>query len=221
MEAEDGSWARVTGTLMSGHRMTSIINSILNAAYTRLAVGEEVYNAMQFEHVGDDIMASTDDEELIGLCVQRMLQSGLKLQASTQSYGEVNAEFLRNCYNNSACIEYVCRTIASLTSGNWANEAPLGTREYAQTMYTSLWNLRNRCLGVDDIGLIATSTCQRRVGLSATVSESFCCQRVAIGSGPYMQGPLPAYRLHSTKWKSCRKRGVRVMWHNVKTNFNI
>ncbi len=37
----DDTWGRVRGTLMSGHRMTSIINSILNAAYTRLAIGEE------------------------------------------------------------------------------------------------------------------------------------------------------------------------------------
>ncbi len=44
----DGEWRRVRGTLMSGHRMTSIINTILNAAYLWLVVGRDVYLRCNF-----------------------------------------------------------------------------------------------------------------------------------------------------------------------------
>ncbi len=37
IRGNDDMWFKAQGTLMSGHRMTSIINSILNAAYTRVA----------------------------------------------------------------------------------------------------------------------------------------------------------------------------------------
>ncbi len=49
-----GEWRRVNGTLMSGHRMTSVINTILNAAYIRLVLGDELYLRIHSEHVGDD-----------------------------------------------------------------------------------------------------------------------------------------------------------------------
>ncbi len=53
---------------MSGHRMTSMINTILNAAYMRIILGPGLYNRCECEHVGDDILISTDsavDAELV------------------------------------------------------------------------------------------------------------------------------------------------------------
>ncbi len=192
---DDDTWRHVTGTLMSGHRLTSLINTVLNAAYTRLALGEALYSRITVEHVGDDIVMSTDCADTITDTVTAMLQSGLRLQVDKQSCGEINAEFLRNCYNGAVCLGYVCRSVASLVSGSWVSENALGTREYAQSLYTALWNTNNRSLGVSRVGLVAVSNCMRRVGLSRSNAESFCTQRCVIGSGPAMLGDGPLIRI--------------------------
>ncbi len=192
---DDDTWRRVTGTLMSGHRLTSLINTVLNAAYTRLALCEALYSRITVEHVGDDIVMSTDCADTITDIVIAMLQSGLRLQVDKQSCGEINAEFLRNCYNGAVCLGYVCRSVASLVSGSWVSENALGTREYAQSLYTALWNANNRSLGVSRVGLVAVSSCMRRVGLSRSNAESFCTQRCVIGSGPAMLGDGPLIRI--------------------------
>ncbi len=99
IRCHDDTWVRASGTLMSGHRLTSLINTVLNAAYTRIAMGVDVYSRVHVEHVGDDIVMSTCDERLLSKAVTAMLHSGLRLQAEKQSCGEINAEFLRCCYN--------------------------------------------------------------------------------------------------------------------------
>ncbi|MCP3662368.1 MAG: hypothetical protein GY696_07710 [Gammaproteobacteria bacterium] len=88
----DGTWRRVRGTLMSGHRMTSIVNTILNAAYTRLVLGEELYLQIHSEHVGDDIVMSTDDADAATLIVDCLMGSALRFQRSKQSFGTLCCE---------------------------------------------------------------------------------------------------------------------------------
>ncbi len=81
----DDTWRKVTGTLMSGHRLTSLINTVLNAAYTRIALGQNLYPQVHVEHVGDDIVMSTNDESVLSGAVIAMLRSGLRLQVDKQS----------------------------------------------------------------------------------------------------------------------------------------
>jgi hypothetical protein len=50
-----GEMLHFAGTLPSGHRLTTIINTILNAAYMRIALGD-LYDTMFMFHVGDDVV---------------------------------------------------------------------------------------------------------------------------------------------------------------------
>ncbi len=77
-----GDMQRVRGTLMSGHRMTSMVNTILNAAYMRLVLGDELYLRCITEHVGDDIVITTDSSHDAQLVVERALSSRLRFQRS-------------------------------------------------------------------------------------------------------------------------------------------
>ncbi len=79
-----GAWHDVKGTLMSGHRMTSILNTILNAAYLRLILGESVYNSCDFRHVGDNVLATCDDPITATYVVQLALSSQLRFQKNKQ-----------------------------------------------------------------------------------------------------------------------------------------
>ncbi len=76
----DGEWQRISGTLMSGHRMTSIINTILNAAYLRIVLGNDIYNACNFLHVGDDVLATCDEASVAHTVVNATMQSSLRFQ---------------------------------------------------------------------------------------------------------------------------------------------
>ncbi len=170
IRGDEDMWFRTMGTLMSGHRMTSIINSVLNAAYTRIAIGERLYNSMYFEHVGDDILGSSEDCDVVDLAVRRMLRSGLALQRAKQGCGTHSAEFLRVCFNETAGIGYAARCIAGIVSGNWVSENQLSPRDYTTSLFNGLWNIITRCAVGRDIGLAAYSTVVRRIGLQGSAA---------------------------------------------------
>ncbi len=145
-----GSWCKVEGTLMSGHRMTSIINTVLNAAYLRLVVGTDNYNACNFWHVGDDVLISCDSSETITDVVNSALGSQLRFQRSKQGFGTLCSEFLRMCSNQAATVRYLARSISSTVSGNWTRAMLLGKDEWCVAMQRNIWNVTNLsvCLSV-------------------------------------------------------------------------
>ncbi len=48
---------------------------------------------------------------------------------------------------------------------------------------------------MDSIGLVAVTSCIRRVKLKRQVAESFCTQRCVIGTGPAMLGDRQLFRI--------------------------
>ncbi len=135
-----GDELHVAGTLMSGHRMTTIINTVLNAAYMRVILGSDLYNKCCICHVGDDILISTDSSDDAALVVDRALSSSLRFQRSKQSFGTLCAEFVRISFNRSVGVGYFCRAV----SGSWVNDYILNKRDYINSILRVLWNLHNR-----------------------------------------------------------------------------
>jgi len=136
--------SRVKGTLMSGHRGTSFLNSILNAAYVRLAVGRHLYGSIQSIHVGDDIFinaTSFDDAQVILANCKTM---GCRMNTLKQSVGQHGAEFLRMCITSKASYGYLARSISSTVSGNWTNLARLSKTEFITSIMGAVHTLENR-----------------------------------------------------------------------------
>lgn len=119
-----GGLERSQGTLMSGHRGTTIINSVLNAAYIRYAIGGIAFDQMESLHTGDDvyILANSLGE---AFKILRAAQAvGCRMNASKQSVGRTCAEFLRCAVGPKGAWGYLARAIGSVTCGSWIDASP-------------------------------------------------------------------------------------------------
>nr|UVX28898.1 MAG: RNA dependent RNA polymerase [Ustilaginoidea virens RNA virus 9] len=152
----DNTWIRtpeglrkVAGTLMSGHRGTTFINSVLNAAYIRASIGEESYRSSGSVHVGDDVYLCVSTLEEAAGTIMRCQAAGCRMNRSKQSVGPYCAEFLRINITEHSARGYLARAVASAVSGNWVNERKLGPREALAGMIGTARTLFNRSGGTD------------------------------------------------------------------------
>jgi hypothetical protein len=133
---------RIAGTMMSGHRATTFINSVLNYAY--IATVYPKFNACVSMHVGDDVFVLVQGYVAAYELTEACIAGGLRMNPMKQSIGEHTAEFLRVAYRSNHCLGYVMRAIASVVNGNWSNELMLGYQEGLETILSSAWTLANR-----------------------------------------------------------------------------
>jgi len=141
-EGRDCGYTR--GTLMSGHRGTAFINSILNAAYMRYVLGDELYCSIESRHVGDDIIMATTDYVSAAKIMDLIRASPLRMNPKKQSVGTVGCEFLRMGIRNYKGYGYVTRAISGMVCGNWVSDVKLDPQEALRTMLTAMWTLRAR-----------------------------------------------------------------------------
>jgi len=114
--------------LMSGHRCTTFINSVLNSAYIRMC-SSNFYDKFFSIHIGDDVLLGVDKYSEVEILLNNLESMGFKLNKFKQSLGYSYAELLRIVFNRDSCRGYSCRTIARLTSGNWETELPVNMHE--------------------------------------------------------------------------------------------
>lgn len=171
------------GTLMSGHRATSFLNSVLNAAYIRLSCGEELYKRVWCMHVGDDVYMSCPTYTEAGGVVTAMRDSPCKMNPRKQSVGSVCAEFLRVAVNDVQAVGYLARAVSATVSGNWVAEAALDKVEALRMMIQACRTLYNRSGGLPYAPLLARS-CARMVGTSEKKILPMLRGEVGIGGSP-------------------------------------
>jgi hypothetical protein len=139
-----GEWRRIVGTLMSGHRGTTMFNSILNAAYVRAAVGGAYFDSLRSLHAGDDVYIRcntlSDCERILYGCKE----FGCRMNPTKQSIGFVGAEFLRVAVGKTASFGYYARAVAGFVSGNWVTFDPLKPLEGLTSAISGCRNLINR-----------------------------------------------------------------------------
>ncbi|BAU79498.1 RNA dependent RNA polymerase [Diatom colony associated dsRNA virus 8] len=205
-----GKMVKMQGTLCSGHRLTTIINTILNAAYVRLVLGESLYNSIWIQHVGDDVVASTDDAWAASECMERMLKSGLNLQPQKQAFGTVCAEFLRISFEKDVAVGYFPRSIASAVSGSWVSLRDLDYGEYLESVAGLIWTWRQRSQSVSIVELWC-STLERRLKLTRREAMGVCQGNTSLNSSPvWGYGRQSANKL-TINLISGRKRRPRVV----------
>jgi len=114
-----GTARHVKGTLMSGHRGTTFINSVLNAAYIRMAIGAQLFDHGISIHTGDDVYMRCDTLSACEHVLYSAKAIGCRMNPSKQSIGFECAEFLRLGIGRDATYGYLTRAVASFVSGNW------------------------------------------------------------------------------------------------------
>jgi hypothetical protein len=171
----------IAGTLMSGHRATTFINSTLNFAYI-FASEPNIVN-MKSMHVGDDIYITAqgyyDAYELLYKCEHK----GLAMNPMKQSVGQYTAEFLRIAYREHHCIGYLMRSVAAVVAGNWVNEIKLSKKEGLDTVQNAAWTLGNRC-GDSTIGLLLKHSLKRMARIGGRVADGLLTGTISKDGTP-------------------------------------
>lgn len=170
----------ILGTLMSGHRATTFINSILNKAYILYACENLNFDSL---HVGDDVFIVTDSGQTAINILNGVKNVGLRVNKFKQSMGLECGEFLRMSITDNSMRGYLCRSIGSIIAGNWENDVRLNALDGLTTMASSCWALCNRSLN-DNAARLVRNTISRISGLSLQDSEMLCTGRLGIGNGP-------------------------------------
>ncbi len=174
---------RMVGTLPSGHRATTFVNTILNAAYCRVVIGD-AYKDLGMLHAGDDVIAWGTSEH-ISSAIARVEESPLRVNRSKQSAGSESGEFLRVAFNKKNAFGYTARAVASAVSGNWVTEAEVAPRSYVDNFTRLAWTLANRS-GVRNIGALLKTSLTRRVPNLSGQAYDLCTNRVSLGGAPIM-----------------------------------
>lgn len=177
----------VAGTLMSGHRMTTFINSVLNAAYIRCALGRETYLRCNSLHVGDDVYMCVKDLDDVTRVVRRLRESGCRMNPMKQSIGTLGSEFLRVATRGYESFGYLARSVGACVSGNWVTEFKLDAREALNTMITHCVTLNNRCLRRFDYAAVLAESVCRSAGIkrrNEKLVQALLRGEVAVDGGP-------------------------------------
>ncbi|UYD40981.1 RNA-dependent RNA polymerase [Botryosphaeria dothidea victorivirus 3] len=135
---------RALGTLMSGHRGTTFINSVLNEVYLAIELGREWLDARPSIHVGDDVYMGVRTYAEAAYVIDRCRSSRLRMNPMKQSVGHVATEFLRLACAGRATYGYLARAVASTVSGNWVSEEAQDPYDGLTSMLTNARSLANR-----------------------------------------------------------------------------
>jgi len=169
------------GTLMSGHRCTSFVNSILNYAYLLYYVPE--IEGMQSIHVGDDVYISAPTIEATERIMNRVKSSPLRMNPMKQSIGFLSAEFLRIAHTETHANGYIARAIASTISGNWVSLVRASAEEGLNSMLSNAWTIMNRSCDRSMSKMLVNSFC-RITGCKKGLAQALLAGEVAVNDGP-------------------------------------
>jgi len=171
------------GTLMSGHRGTSVINSILNAAYIELMLGSDVFSEVKSIHVGDDVYMAVPSAALLDRVVGSICERKFRMNVAKQSIGTRSCEFLRINTSETGAFGYLARSVSSCVSGNWVNEFRLNPLEGLATIVTHSRTLINRSRN-EYAGEILVESAHRMTGLKKSTLKDILAGRASWNGSP-------------------------------------
>jgi len=178
----DGSEHKWTSTLPSGSRATSFINTVLNAAYMRCALGVE-YTTVNSLHVGDDVHMTGGTDQCCR--VATLLETApIKMNRAKQSFGAIGMELLRVSTGAHTSCGYLARAVSTLVAGNWTTSAELDGVEFIRSINQGIWNMVQRSRD-RRAGLLLHTTVARRLPRLGRV-EDFCLLQLSVAGTPVM-----------------------------------
>nr|WOZ03690.1 RNA-dependent RNA polymerase [Leishmania RNA virus 2] len=173
---------RVHGTLMSGHRATTFINTILNTAYL-YADAAGLHTDFSY-HVGDDVIFSMGCAEAARLydCLKHY---SVRCNPHKQCASEYSGEFLRVAHTKHYSTGYVARAIASCVSGNWVSDHILDRREALTNAISCIRTIMNRTQSDEDnpIGRVVALSVAKRCCVEEKHIRKLLYGKACLGEG--------------------------------------
>lgn len=179
------------GTLMSGHRATTFINTVLNLAYL-LCAGMD-FNVPSL-HVGDDVImhcGRLESEDLLS----SLRRLDIRTNLSKQVWHRENAEFLRVCHGADDSRGYLPRAIASMVSGNWVSDHSLDKREALVNAVGCCRTVINRSCGLkySNVPAVICRSVSRRCGLDEKLVFDLLQGRACLEGGAVYGRDINSY----------------------------
>lgn len=111
-----GGQYKAVGTLFSGWRLTTVVNTALNCIYTRYLVdssGAETYGSL---HSGDDVLMYVKTPRDAQLMIRAAVNCGVRLSVNKCALGSIS-EFLRVDRFGGTNKQYLARNISTVIHG--------------------------------------------------------------------------------------------------------
>lgn len=171
---------RASGTLLSGWRLTTFMNSVLNYIYSEMLVPQTVQRNNSL-HNGDDVLlGSTSISEVLN-AEKNARKNGIRLQMSKCSYGAI-AEFLRVDHKRGSKGQYLSRAVATLVHSRIESKPSSDMRDLIESLESRLDDCYSRGLSAGLVSRLRlryyTRQCERlnmSVANCYTVKTSHRC----------------------------------------------
>ena len=129
------------GTLMSGWRLTSFMNTVLNYVYKTLA--NEGLRHLPALHNGDDIIVAVKSLSDVQYLMSRLKRQGNRLQP-TKCFTASVAEFLRVDHETGESGQYLARAISTFVHGKTESVVPVKFLDVLGAIHTRDYEVRIR-----------------------------------------------------------------------------
>nr|UVG55950.1 putative RNA-dependent RNA polymerase [Poaceae Liege totivirus 16] len=143
---------RAKGTLLSGWRLTTFVNSVLNAVYTDKLCGDAMMRNSSL-HNGDDVLIGTFNLEIARRSLSEGKKMGIRIQPAKCAFGGI-AEFLRIDHVRGSKGQYLTRAVATLMHSRIESSASTDARDLVQSMENRFSDCKSRGMSNDTIALL-------------------------------------------------------------------
>lgn len=139
IEGENKTY-KVKGTLLSGWRITTFMNTVLNYVY--LKSSSNVGGSVSL-HNGDDVLAAVKDIRMVQNIQKGARRHNLRFQSSKCFLGAI-AEFLRVDHKKGDGTQYLARGVSTLVHGPTETNIPTDLRQILSSNKTRMTEVRQR-----------------------------------------------------------------------------
>nr|AFH09416.2 RNA-dependent RNA polymerase [Xanthophyllomyces dendrorhous virus L2] len=137
------------GTLLSGWRLTTFMNSVLNYIYTTKLAAEEKRPGDSL-HNGDDVLIGVRSMALPQRCMQNAIKYNVRMQSSKCAVGAI-AEFLRIDHKQGGNGQYLSRAVATMVHSRIESRVSTDIRDLVQSMENRFADAKGRGMANDII----------------------------------------------------------------------
>lgn len=147
LDPNKNEWYRLNGTLLSGWRLTTFMNTVLNWAYMDIAGAFDVSGFSDSVHNGDDVMISLNTVNAAVQIMDRMHAINARAQVTKCNILSIS-EFLRVEHgmngDEGMGAQYLTRSCATITHSRIESNEPISVIRLIEADETRFRDLENR-----------------------------------------------------------------------------
>nr|QIP68061.1 RNA-dependent RNA polymerase [Erysiphales associated totivirus 10] len=150
-----------SGTLMSGWRLTTFMNSVLNYVYIQYMLKDD-YRALPSVHNGDDVLLAVRNLKTVRNMFKNAIDCDIRVQPTKCAFGGI-AEFLRIDHVRGSKGQYLSRAVATMIHSRVESRPNPNARDLIEAMENRFADLHARGVGVSLVSRLRQAYYERLV----------------------------------------------------------